>query len=168
MLRLQAYLPYRLSVASNAVSRLVADAYQQRFGLTVPQWRLIAVLADEGALTPQQLCARTVMDKVTVMRAAQGLLRRRLVRRQPHPSDGRSHRLQLSASGRALHAQVVPLARSFEAKLLADVPAAEAALLARLLRRLQQVAEAEHAAFVTAAIRPQRPRVARRRASAAG
>ncbi|MGA2364065.1 MAG: MarR family transcriptional regulator, partial [Steroidobacteraceae bacterium] len=50
-LRLQDYLPYRLSVASNAVSRLIARAYEQRFGLKIPQWRLIAVLADEGPLT---------------------------------------------------------------------------------------------------------------------
>ncbi|HEV7986046.1 MAG TPA: MarR family winged helix-turn-helix transcriptional regulator, partial [Steroidobacteraceae bacterium] len=67
-LRLQDYLPYRLSVAANAVSRVIARAYERQFGLKIPQWRLIAVLADEGPLTQQALCGRTVMDKVTVMR----------------------------------------------------------------------------------------------------
>lgn len=49
-LKLDSYLPYRLSVASNAVSGLIARAYEDRFGLTVPQWRLICVLAYEAAL----------------------------------------------------------------------------------------------------------------------
>jgi hypothetical protein len=78
-LRLDGYLPYRLSVASNAVSRLIARAYEDRFGLTIPQWRLIAVLAEDGPLTQQAIGARTVMDKVTVSRATQGLVKRRLV-----------------------------------------------------------------------------------------
>jgi DNA-binding MarR family transcriptional regulator len=109
-LRLQDYLPYRLSVASNAVSRLIARAYEERFGLKIPQWRLIAVLADEGPLTPQALCGRTIMDKVTVMRAAQRLLQRRLLRRLPNRQDRRSHRLALTRSGARLYRQIVPLA----------------------------------------------------------
>ncbi len=92
-LKLQDYLPYRLSVAANAVSRLIAQAYEEKFGLKIPQWRLIAVLADEGSLTQQALCGHTIMDKVTVLRAAQGLLRRRLIKRLPNTDDGRSHRL---------------------------------------------------------------------------
>src|SRR4029453_6687497 len=88
-LKLDAYLPYRLSVASNAVSGLIARAYQDRFGLTVPQWRLICVLAEDGGLTQGQIVARTVMDKVTVSRAAQGLLKRRMGERSDHHADGR-------------------------------------------------------------------------------
>ena len=65
-LQLDSYLPYRLSVASNAVSGLIARAYEDRFGLSIPQWRLICVLAEDGPATQGQLVARTVMDKVTV------------------------------------------------------------------------------------------------------
>src|SRR5246127_1165453 len=83
-LKLDAYLPYRLSVASNAVSGLIARAYQDRFGLSVPQWRLICVLAEDGGMTQGQIVARTVMDKVTVSRAAQELLKRHLVARSDH------------------------------------------------------------------------------------
>ena len=92
-LRLDGYLPYRLSVASNAVSRLIARAYEDRFGLTIPQWRLVAVLGEHGPLTQQAIGMRTVMDKVTVSRATQGLVKRRLVQRAPHDADGRSHSL---------------------------------------------------------------------------
>src|ERR1700744_4355160 len=139
-LRLDSSLPYRLSVAANAVSRLIARAYEDQFGLTIPQWRLMAVLGDEGALTQQSLCGRTLMDKVTVMRAAQGLTRRRLVRRQPNAQDGRSHRLALSASGAALYSEVIPLARDYESQLLAGMKPRDVALLHRLLRQVQSAA----------------------------
>jgi DNA-binding MarR family transcriptional regulator len=139
-LQLAQYLPYRLSVAANAASRLIARAYEDQFGLTIPQWRLMAVLGDEGALTQQSLCGRTLMDKVTVMRAAQGLTRRRLVKRQPNAQDGRSHRLDLSPTGYALYCKVIPLAREYESQLLAGMKATDVALLHRLLRHVEDAA----------------------------
>jgi DNA-binding MarR family transcriptional regulator len=139
-LRLRDYLPYRLSVAANAVSRLIARAYEDRFGLTIPQWRLIAVLADEGPLTPQALCAHTIMDKVTVTRAAQGLLRRRLIKRLPNQADGRSHRLVLTTAGEQLYAEVVPLALRYEEQLLAGMDSYAVAKLEEQLRQLEQMA----------------------------
>ena len=42
---LDEYMPYRLSIASNAVSKLIARAYEDRFGLTIPQWRLTVTLS---------------------------------------------------------------------------------------------------------------------------
>src|ERR1700744_5424852 len=117
-LRLDGYLPYRLSVASNAVSRLIARAYEDRFGLTIPQWRLIAVLGESGPLTQQAIGTRTVMDKVTVSRATQGLVKRRLVERAPHDVDGRSHHLGLTTAGERLYAEVSPVALEYERQLL--------------------------------------------------
>jgi DNA-binding MarR family transcriptional regulator len=139
---LDAYLPYRLSVASNAVSGLIARAYQDRFGLGVPQWRLICVLAEDGALTQGQLVARTVMDKVTVSRSAQGLLKRRLVIRSDHHADGRSHVLQLSPQGERLYAEIAPLALAYEQALIAGLSPGEVEDLKRLLSRLQVSATA--------------------------
>jgi DNA-binding MarR family transcriptional regulator len=139
-LKLDAYLPYRLSVASNAVSGLIARAYQDRFGLSVPQWRLICVLAEDGALTQGQLVARTVMDKVTVSRAAQGLLKRHLVSRSEHHADGRSHVLALSPQGRSLYGDIAPLALGYEAALIAGLAPGEVELVKRLLVRLQTAA----------------------------
>ena len=141
-LRLDDYLPYRLSVAANAVSQLIARAYVDRFGLTVPQWRLMAVLGEDSPLTQQALCGRTVMDKVTVMRAARGLLQRRLLRRQPNEQDGRSHRLSLTATGERMYAEVAPLALKYESLLLAGTDAAEVRRFEQWRRRLQQSAAA--------------------------
>ena len=141
-LRLDAYLPYRLSVASNAVSGLIARAYEDRFGLTVPQWRLICVLAEDGGSTQGAIVARTGMDKVTVSRAAQGLSRRRLVDRSEHHADGRSHVLALTAEGARLHAEIAPLALAYEAALISGLAPEEVTLLKRLLTRLQSAAQA--------------------------
>lgn len=139
-LRLDSYLPYRLSVASNAVSGLIARAYEDRFGLTVPQWRVLCALAEDGRLSQVQIVARTVMDKVTVSRAAQGLVKRRLVGRAQNKADGRSHMLALTAEGRSLFAEIAPLALAYEAALIAGLAPEEVTLLKRLLTRLQSAA----------------------------
>ena len=139
-LRLDSYLPYRLSVASNAVSGLIARAYEDRFGLSIPQWRLVCVLAEDGGLTQVQIVARTVMDKVTVSRAAQGLVKRRLIGRSQNRQDARSHVLSLSEAGRDLHAEIAPLALAYEAALIAGLTPQEVTLLRRLLGRLQTAA----------------------------
>ena len=139
-LRLDAYLPYRLSVASNAVSRLIARAYEDRFGLTIPQWRLIAVLAEDGPLTQQAIGARTVMDKVTVSRATQGLVKRRLVQRAPHDDDGRSHHLALSKAGVRLYSEVSPVALEYETQLLRHFDPAAIENLKQFLLHLERTA----------------------------
>ncbi len=123
------------------MSRLIARAYERRFGLKIPQWRLIAVLADEGPLTQQALCGRTVMDKVTVMRAARGLLCRGLVRRVPNYADGRSHRLVLTRSGARIYREIVPLALEHETQLLQGFGVQDTRRLDRLLRRLEARAQ---------------------------
>jgi DNA-binding MarR family transcriptional regulator len=136
---LDEYMPYRLSVASNAVSRLIARAYEDRFGLSIPQWRLMAVL-HEKPMTQQAIVARTAMDKVTVSRAAQVLVTRHLIGRAAHEADGRSHLLALTEQGRALHAEIAPLALAYEAALLSGLTPAEVETLKRLLMRLETAA----------------------------
>jgi DNA-binding MarR family transcriptional regulator len=106
--------PIKLATASAAVSRLIARAYEDRFGLTIPQWRLMSVLA-EGNLTQHTAVTRTAMDKVRVSRAAQELVVRRLVARTTVRSDRRSHTLELTAAGRRLFAEIAPLALAYEA-----------------------------------------------------
>ena len=142
MLRLDAFLPYQLSVASNAVSSAIARTYETLFGLRVPEWRLIAVLAEEDGLTQQALVARTEMDKMTVSRAAQALVTRGLVTRVPHGTDKRSHALALSGDGRALYAQIAPKALELEQKLLTELGEREVAQLKRTLAKLKAASNA--------------------------
>jgi DNA-binding MarR family transcriptional regulator len=142
MLRLDAFLPYQLSVASNAVSGAVANAYVTHFGLRIPEWRLIAVLAEEDGLSQQAVVARTEMDKMTVSRAAQALATRGLVTRVRHGSDGRSHALALSEAGRALYAQIAPKALEMEERLLDGLSAREIEALKTTLNKLKAASHA--------------------------
>ena len=139
-IRLDDYLPYRLSVAANEVSRLVARAYEGRFGITVPQWRILANLAEHGPSTPLDIGRYTVMDKVTVSRAAQGLLQRGLLERRANGADGRSHILAMSAAGVVLYDEVAPLAAEFERALLDQWSPEDVERLHAQLRLLQRTA----------------------------
>jgi len=134
--RLSDFLPYRLSVTSNAVSNRIAADYKNRFGLNVPEWRVMAVLGDVGALTQRQLVSATFMDKVAVNRACKVLADRGLVERSPNDSDGRSHLLELSDSGREMHGQIMPLALRLEAQLVECLTAAEQRSLRKILDKL--------------------------------
>ena len=97
------FLPYMLSVTSNAVSGRIALEYRSRFGLKVPEWRVMAVLGNAGAVTQRDLAALTLMDKVAVNRACKDLEERGLAWRQPNSKDGRSHLLELTDEGRRMY-----------------------------------------------------------------
>ncbi len=141
-LSLDRFVPYRLSIASNAVSELIATAYEALFGLRIPEWRLIAVLAEREADTQQSLGGVTRMDKVTVSRAARALVSRGLVTRTPNPQDARSHLLRLSPAGRRLYREVAPKALEIEARVFASFSPAERAALLGLLARVDEAATA--------------------------
>jgi DNA-binding MarR family transcriptional regulator len=139
-LRLDAFLPYRLSVASNAVSTRISASYRKRFGLKVPEWRLIAILAESSEMTPQALGSAARIDKISVSRAAAALIERGLIVARNNPGDGRSHLLALTKDGRALYAEIAPVALAMEAELLGSFSDKERAMLDALLRRIEAAA----------------------------
>ncbi len=141
-LKLDDFLPYRLSIASNRVSAAVATAYQALFGLSIPQWRLIAVIAEGEGLTQQALGAATRMGKVTVSRAAVALVERGLIERRANPGDQRSHLLSLTREGRALYDSVAPKALALEAEIFAGFSRAELGAFAAMLDRIEAAAAA--------------------------
>ncbi|MFN5245345.1 MAG: MarR family winged helix-turn-helix transcriptional regulator [Novosphingobium sp.] len=141
--RLADFLPYLLSVTTNAVSDMIASEYRARFGLKIPEWRVMAVLGDAGPQTQRSLVGATRMDKVAVNRACKVLVDRGLVTRSPHADDGRSHHIELTAAGRAIHGEIMPLALDMERRLFASLSAAERkdfkALLARITARVAEL-----------------------------
>ena len=139
-LRLHGFVPYRLSITSNIVSDVIASAYRSLFGLTIPEWRLVTVLAEHDSVTQLDLGAATWMDKVTVSRAAVGLVDRGLVKRAPNPDDKRSHLLSLTKDGWTLYGQVAPKALALEDAVLAGFNKEEVTQLVSMLERLQQAA----------------------------
>ena len=135
-LQLENFLPYRLSVLSNLVSNAISGSYARRFGLTTPEWRVMATLAIHPDLSAAEVAQRTAMDKVAVSRAVAALLRSRRLERRFASSDRRRSMLRLSPLGEDVDAEVVPVALAYERDLLAPLSEAERAGLDRALRVL--------------------------------
>ena len=141
MTRLSSFLPYQLSTASNAVSGRIALEYRTRFGLSVPEWRVMAVLGDSGALTQRDLTRRTLMDKVAVNRACRVLEERELAVREPNENDGRSHLLALTETGQAMHGQIMPLATEMERRIFEGFSDTEVATFRMILEKVRHAAD---------------------------
>ena len=138
--RLSDFLPYWLSITSNAVSGRIAQEYRSRFSLSVPEWRVMAVLGDAGPLTQRDLTRQTLMDKVAVNRACKVLEERGLAERRPNANDGRSHLLELTAAGTEMHGNIMPLAMEMERRLFASFSDEEIDNFRSLLRRVREEA----------------------------
>jgi DNA-binding MarR family transcriptional regulator len=141
-LELEKFLPYRLSVLAQLVSESLHDLYAEEFGLTVTQWRVMAALGRFAPLTASDVGQRIVMDKVAVSRAVAGLMKRGLVERATDRDDRRRASLRLSARGRTMHARIVPIALTYQAKLYEALNAEEREVFNTLADRLFARAEA--------------------------
>jgi DNA-binding MarR family transcriptional regulator len=130
------FLPYRLAVVTEAVARVFAEAYDNSFDLTLPEWRALAVIAEHGTLSPTAVGQRTMMDKVKVSRASQSLVAKGLLRQSPDPRDGRGRLLRLTRRGEATFGKMVPLAIGTESELFDDLSRADLAALSRVLTKL--------------------------------
>ncbi len=135
-LHLDRFVPYRLSVLSNTVSGAIATAYFLNFGLSIPEWRVMAVLAANPGLSAAEVTARTAMDKVAVSRAVATLLSAGRLHRTTAPSDRRRTHLALTKAGERVYARVVPMALEYERNLMTPLSRRDRATLDRLLRIL--------------------------------
>lgn len=139
-LLLDEFLPYRLSITSNLVSDAIASTYEALFGLSIPQWRLIAVIAENDGISQQAIGVKTRMDKVMVSRAAIALAHRGLIDRTGNPADRRFNRLVLTAAGRALYDQVVPKALELEARIFGSFDSAALENFVAMLHGIDRIA----------------------------
>jgi DNA-binding MarR family transcriptional regulator len=133
---LEGFLPYQLSVATNRISRLFARRYSREFGLSIAEWRVMAVVGRFGATTASAVCERTEMDKVKVSRATSGLLAGGLLEQAPDPADGRARLLRLSLRGQEVHRAIVARARRLAGELEGGLEPGELAALQGALARL--------------------------------
>jgi DNA-binding MarR family transcriptional regulator len=140
-LELERFLPYRLSILSNRVSQAIAREYQERFSLSMTEWRVMAVLArfnGEG-LSAREVAERTAMDKVAVSRALARLAAAGRVSRATHDGDKRRSVLRLTAKGWKIHDTVAPRARAHEREMLGLLTADERRVLTQVLDKLAPV-----------------------------
>jgi DNA-binding MarR family transcriptional regulator len=135
-LDLDRFVPYRLSVLTNRVSSAIARHYSERFGLSIPEWRVMAVLGQTPGLSAREVAARTAMDKVQVSRAVAALMRARRIARSGDAKDGRVTRLSLTRQGKAIYDEIVPLALHLEELFLAALSAEERKTFDQLMAKL--------------------------------
>ena len=144
LLQLERFLPYRLSVLANTVSATIAGEYASQHDLSIPEWRVMAVLAHEPGLAAAEVADRTAMDKVAVSRAVSRLLQRRRIARRQAEDDRRRSSLQLTPAGLAVYRQVSPAALAYEGRLLDCLSETERrnldGVMERLLRRARELA----------------------------
>lgn len=115
---LEDFLPYRMSVLSHTISTTIARVYDKRFNLSIPEWRVIAILGRFPGLSAVEVAERTMMDKVAVSRAVTKLVKNGRIDRQFADTDRRRSILNLSDEGRKVHDEIAPLALQFERDLL--------------------------------------------------
>jgi DNA-binding MarR family transcriptional regulator len=135
-LKLEEFLPYRLAVLSNTVSTTVARAYDKRFKVSIPEWRVIAVLGRFPGLSAVEVAERTLMDKVAVSRAVTKLIKNGRIDREFADADKRRSILNLSDDGKRLHDEIATLALQFERDLLQGFEEQEIENLNSIMERL--------------------------------
>ncbi len=135
------FLPYRLALLSSLVSGSIQKLYAAEFDISIPEWRLVAILGSDGPMTSNDIRQRAAMDKVQVSRAAAKLLDAGHIRKQIHPEDKRRAILSLSESGLKIYNQIVPIALEREAYLSSALTRKEKENLIQLLEKLTKIAK---------------------------
>ena len=131
------YMPFRLTVLIDRLTRRVARFYGDKFKLTAPEWRTMAVLGQHGAMSANSVILQTTMDKVRVSRAVAKLLKSGLITRSTDPIDRRRAVLELTPAGMEIYQQIVPLVKEIEAELLGALSGEERAVLDSALAKIE-------------------------------
>ena len=138
---LEDFLPYRLAVLAHTTSRELSGVYGERFGLSIPEWRILANLGRFGPLYAGELAERSSMDKPKVTRALQRLEAGGLLQRAVDADDRRQVRLALTRRGRSMFREIAALALDWERQFLAPLSDGERKTLDRILTKLMRRGE---------------------------
>jgi len=138
---LERFLPYRLAVLAHTASRELSGVYGERFGLSIPEWRILANLGRFGPLYAGELAERSSMDKPKVTRALQRLEAGGLLRRAIDADDRRQVRLALTRRGQSVFREIAVLALDWERQFLAPLADSERKALDRILTKLMRGGE---------------------------
>ena len=114
---LYGFTPYRLAVAAKRTSEELARQYRDRFGISIPEWRVLVHLAHSGKVSVRDIEARVAMEKYEVSRAAKRLREAGLIERKENPDDRRLIILTLTPKGRDMMAELLPMARTHQEEL---------------------------------------------------
>lgn len=135
-LPLQEFIPYKLAVVANRLSQSIGSLFEEKYGIQIPEWRILMALHSCGPLAPNEVVEHTSMDKGRVSRAQRRLAELGLVSVSNDPRDGRRLVLFLTRKGAGMCAAIIPAARETEAWFLSVLPAGERRVLDKALSRL--------------------------------
>lgn len=136
LLTLETFLPYRLNVLASTVSHALSRLYADRYGIGIPEWRVVATLGQYGTMTAKDIGTHSHMHKTKVSRAVAALKQKGLINRKINREDMREVFLTLTPRGLAIYRDLAPSAISFSDKLTSSLTAEEQDVLERILARL--------------------------------
>ena len=137
-LKLEEFLPHKLNVLSSLVSQALTRVYGQRYGIGIPEWRVLVTLGQYGVMTGKAIGAHTHMHKTKVSRAVAQLEQRKFVSRRANRADLREAFLSLTPSGRAIYDEAAPIALDFTNRLSEVVSPSDRAAFDRAMRQLTE------------------------------
>ena len=138
LLKLEDFLPHKLNVLSSLVSQALTRVYGQRYGIGIPEWRVLVTLGQYGVMTGKAVGAHTHMHKTKVSRAVAQLEQRKFVSRRANRADLREAFLSLTPTGRAIYEEAAPIALDFTNRLSEVVAPSDRAAFDRAMRQLTE------------------------------
>jgi len=133
------FAPFRLNRLAAEVSAALASEYQVRYGLDIPEWRVLATLGFRNdACSAQYIAHCTRTHKSTISRAVTAMMRRQLVERVENRDDRREYRLRLTVRGKALHQKLIPRLKRREQEILSCLSTRERKDFAHLLGKIER------------------------------
>lgn len=134
-------LNYRISRLFASSGAMVTRLCEGRYGITRREWRLIALLAAHGAMSPSDLARRAHLERARTSRHITGLSARGLIRRVTDPHDGRRAEVDLTPDGRQLYDELFPQSIRFNSQVLAALAPQELDAFEQALAKLTVQAE---------------------------
>jgi len=133
------FVPFRLNRLAAEVSAALSIEYQERYGLDIPEWRVLATLGfRDDACSAQYIAHCTRTHKSTISRAVTTLMTRQLVERVENADDRREFRLRMTRKGKALYEELIPRLKRKEQAILSCLSAQERRDFAHMLGKIEQ------------------------------
>jgi len=136
-IRLAAFLPYRFGALGHHLTLSEAELRASPVPITLPEWKVLAIIADSGPVMPGEICRLGTQPKATVSRLVARLLEIGLIARRPKAGDGRTFELLLTEKGWWVYGGLAPRARQLEATIDAALSPRERATLEHLIAKIE-------------------------------
>lgn len=138
LLKLEEFLPYRLNVVASLTSQALSRIYAERYGIGVPEWRVLVTLGQYGMMTGKAIGSHSHMHKTKVSRAVAVLEKRKLLARQTNRADLREAFLSLTPAGTTIYQDLAPIALEFARRLGEVIEPGDRAAFDRAVDRLTE------------------------------